>query len=112
MKTDGFAFTLAVRIGSPQHGHATLLRRGRDQLVSIVVAADINPLPAIRGRHLSPAGVVRIIVVGTTVKAEREESIAMMVLQRPKYSVQADFRDVLHPAIDCAARSSGGSHFS
>src|SRR5262249_61559372 len=40
--------------------------------VTVVAAANVNPLPAIVGRDLSPAGVVRVIVEATT-KAQRDE---------------------------------------
>ena len=41
-------------------------------LVIAVITANINPTPAIAGRDVRPAGIIRIIIDGTT-KAEREE---------------------------------------
>jgi len=71
-KTDGFAFTLAltalVRANTDTQGYCPKKARS----VTVVVAANVNPLPAIVGRDLSPAGVVRVIVEATT-KAERDE---------------------------------------
>jgi len=43
------------------------------RLIPVVVPANINPLPAVIGGHLSPAGVIRGVVVNGTPKAEREE---------------------------------------
>jgi len=71
-KTDGFAFTLAltalVRANTDTQGYCPKKARS----VTVVVAANVNPLPAIVGRDLSPAGVVCVIVEATT-KAERDE---------------------------------------
>jgi hypothetical protein len=43
------------------------------RLIPVVVPANINPLPAVIVGHLSPAGVIRGVVVNGTPKAEREE---------------------------------------
>ena len=49
-------------------------------LVVAVAATNIDPLPTIVSRNLSPAGVIRVVIERTT-KAEREEAIVESVVE-------------------------------